>query len=76
MGEPDLAIGKYIEAIDLGVGNATVVRQVVQLLSQRQRLREADEVIKNFERRQQPFTTRGGGARPNGSPDFVSAGRL
>ncbi len=65
MGQPEQAVEKFIEAIEHGSGDAATVRQAVQLLSLRQRFREADSLIREFERRQSKF-----------SPEVTELGRV
>lgn len=55
-GKDDAAIESFKRAIDMGERNPETVRQTVQLLLQRQRYQDADEVIKRFEERQVPYT--------------------
>lgn len=49
---PEQAIAHYREAIQLGERSPRAVRQLVQLLYQRQRYAEADQVIRDFQKQQ------------------------
>ncbi len=49
-GNPEQALAHYREALNLGERNPRVVRQLVQLLHQRQRYGEADQVIRRLQK--------------------------
>ncbi len=55
-GEPELALERYMEAIELGERNAVGIRRVVRMLYERQRFSEADRVIRLLEEQQVPFS--------------------
>jgi len=55
-GKTDSALKNYLEAIDMGERNPGAIRRTVQLLFQKQRYADADQLLRQLEKQQVPFS--------------------
>ena len=56
LGKTDSALKNYLEALDMGERNPGAVRRAVQLLFQKQRYADADQLLRQLEKQQMPFS--------------------
>jgi len=57
LGDSGLAVSSYLRAVSLGDRSVLTARRLVQLLYNQQRFLEADQVIRQLEEQQAPFST-------------------
>jgi len=56
-GKTELALKEYLEAIEMGERNPNAIRRAIQLLFQKQRYADADQLLRQLERQQIPFSS-------------------